>query len=75
MSIQNDLENVLESLSGIESVIGGLVTSCDGDLLGAYMPDIYDDELFKVFALNADMSAALSGLGIDQQESVINLRI
>ena len=42
MSLQLELENTLQSLAGVESVLGGLVASTDGEFLASYMPDIYE---------------------------------
>ena len=73
MSAQNQLESVLQSLSGIEHVLGGLVASSDGEFLASFMPDLYDiDSLTEFCHKLSDISSALEGLGIVQKETVLN---
>jgi hypothetical protein len=73
MATQHELENVLESLSGVESVLGGMVAGSDGEFLGSYMPDIYESSVLEKFSSKlADMSCALEALGIKQKETVLN---
>mgnify|MGYP001487209652 CR=1 FL=1 len=70
MELQEELENILKSLVGVESVLGGLVVSSDGQLLASYMPEIYDYETLAGFTAKLnDMVASLEALGIKQKET------
>ena len=73
MVLQEELEGILESLTGVESVLGGVVISSEGELLASCMPDIYDLETLMDFTHRlGDMVASLSALGIKQRETVLN---
>lgn len=73
MSLQEELEVILESLIGVESVLGGLVVGTEGEFLASCMPEIYDYETLSDFTNRlSDMVASLSALGIAQTETVLN---
>lgn len=73
MALQEELEGILESLTGVESVLGGLVVGSEGELIASCMPEIYDLETLMDFTHRlGDMVASLGALGIKQKETVLN---